>query len=125
MEKKDAKKLAAICAKALDEKKAVNLDVIEIEKISPLADYFVIASGTNANQTDAMSEAVQEAAERAGFAVDHVEGHRNGNWILIDLKAVVVHIFDEEAREFYGLENLWRDGVKVEINELLAEIPAE
>lgn len=118
MEKEESRELAAIAVKALEEKKAVNVEVIEIDEISPLADYFVIASGTNLSQTDAMSDAVQEKAAQAGFLPDHVEGHRNGNWTLIDYKGVVVHIFDEEAREFYALDHLWRDGRKVSLVDL-------
>jgi ribosome-associated protein len=118
MEKKESKELAAICQRAMEEKKAENIEVIEIDGISPLADYFVIASGSNFNQTDAMVQAVEEKAAEAGFVPDHVEGHRNANWTLIDFKGVVVHVFDQEAREFYDLDRIWKDGRKVSIEEL-------
>ncbi|MDO4619820.1 MAG: ribosome silencing factor [Lachnospiraceae bacterium] len=113
MTKEESRKLASIAVKALEDKKAEQIEVIEIDEISPLADYFVIANGTNSSQTEAMVEAVEESAERAGFSVDHVEGHRNANWTLIDFKGVVVHVFDEEAREFYDLARIWRDGKKL------------
>lgn len=118
MTKEESRELAAIAVKALDEKKATDIQVIDISEVSPLADYFVIASGSNFNQTDAMVEAVEEKAALAGFEADHVEGHRNANWTLIDFKGVVVHIFDEEAREFYDLDKMWADGKKVTLEEL-------
>lgn len=118
MEKKESKELAAVCRRTMEEKKAENIEVIEIDGISPLADYFVIASGSNFNQTDAMVQAVEEKAAEAGFVPDHVEGHRNANWTLIDFKGVVVHVFDQEAREFYDLDRIWKDGRKVSIEEL-------
>ncbi len=114
MTKEESKELAAVAVKALEEKKAESIEVIEIDEISPLADYFVIASGTNVNQTDAMVEAVEEKAALAGFAPDHVEGHRNANWTLIDFKGVVVHIFDEEAKAFYDLARIWKDGRQID-----------
>jgi ribosome-associated protein len=110
MLKEESRHLTEIIVKALEDKKAENIEVIEIDGISPLADYFVIANGSNPSQTEAMSEAVEECAERSGFFADHVEGHRNANWTLIDFKGVVVHIFDEEARQFYDLARIWKDG---------------
>lgn len=113
MTKEESRELAAIAVKALESKKAESVEVIEIDEISPLADYFVIASGTNLNQTEAMVQAVEEQAHLAGFTPDHVEGHRNANWTLIDFKGVVVHVFDQEAREFYDLARIWQDGKKL------------
>ncbi len=118
MEKQESRELAAIAVRALDEKKATNIEVIDIEGVSSLADYFVIASGSNFSQLDAMVEGVQEKAALAGFEPDHVEGHRNANWTLIDYKGVVVHVFDEEAREFYALDKNWKDGKRVSLSEL-------
>jgi ribosome-associated protein len=115
MEKHESRELAEIAYKALADKKGMHIEVIEIDGISPLADYFVIASGANLNQTDAMAEEVQRMAALAGFEVDHIEGHRNANWTLIDYKGVVVHIFDEEAREFYDLDRIWKDGKKLDL----------
>lgn len=118
MEKEESRKLAAIAVNALEDKLGRDIKVIEIDEISPLADYFVIATGRNVNQTDAMVEAVEEAAHKAGFEPDHVEGHKNGNWTLIDFKGVVVHIFDEEARGFYDLDRIWKDGKQIEPDTL-------
>ncbi len=118
MTKEESGRLVKIAAAALEEKKAKNIEVIEIDEISPLADYFLIANGTNVNQTEAMVEAVEEAAEKAGFTADHTEGHKNTNWTLIDYKGVVVHIFDEEGRKFYDLARMWQDGKQVDPHTL-------
>ncbi len=121
MEKHESRELAVIAVKALDEKKATDIEVIDIEGVSPLADYFVLATGANFSQLSAMVDGVQEKATMAGFEPDHVEGHRNANWTLLDYKGVVVHVFDEEAREFYGLDKLWKDGKRVGLSELESE----
>ena len=121
MELKESRRLAAIAVKALEDKLATDISVIEIDQISPLGDYFVIATGRNYNQTDAMVDAVEEAGTKAGFEPAHVEGHKNGNWTLLDYKGVVIHIFDEEARSFYDLDRIWKDGTPVDIEELKKE----
>ena len=121
MELKESRRLAAIAVKAREDKLATDISVIEIDQISPLGDYFVIATGRNYNQTDAMVDAVEEAGTKAGFEPDHVEGHKNGNWTLLDYKGVVIHIFDEEARSFYDLDRIWKDGTPVDIEELKKE----
>lgn len=118
MEKKESLALTAVIVKALDDKKAQNVEVIEIDQISPLADYFVIANGTNISQVDALVDSVLEKTAMAGFQPDHVEGHRHANWTLIDFKGVVVHIFDEESREFYDLARIWQDGKKLDPADL-------
>ena len=118
MEKEESRKLAAIAVGALEDKLGRDIKVIEIDEISPLADYFVIATGRKVNQTDAMVEAVEEAAEKAGFSPDHIEGHKNGNCTLDDFQGVVVHVFDEEARGFYDLDRIWKDGKQIEPDEL-------
>lgn len=120
MEKSESRELVGIVVKALEEKKAGHIEVIEIDEISPLADYFVISDGTNTAQTDAMVQAVEENAAKAGFLPDHVEGHRNANWTLIDFKGVVVHVFDTEAREFYDLARLWKDGKQLDPHSFLS-----
>lgn len=114
----ESRNLVEITVAALEEKKAENIEVIRIDDISPLADYFVIANGTNVNQTEAMVDAVEEAAGKAGFTPDHVEGHRNATWTLIDYKGVVIHIFDEEARKFYDLARIWQDGKQLDPHTL-------
>lgn len=119
MTKEESRELVALAVSALEKKKAEHIEVIEIDDISPLADYFVIANGTNQSQTEAMVEAVEEKAGRAGIFPDHVEGHRNANWTLLDFRGVVIHIFDEEARAFYDLTRIWKDGKQLDPESFL------
>ena len=118
MEKAESRRLAGVVVNALLDKLAENVRVVEIDEISPLGDYFVMASGRNLNHTDALRDAGEEAASKAGFEPDHIEGHRNANWTLLDYKGVVVHIFDEEARDFYDLDRIWKDGKEIPLEEL-------
>ena len=93
--------------------KIKKLKIIDIEKVSTLADYFIIASGTNRNQVQAMADSVSEKLGRAGVEPKQMEGYQTANWILMDYRDVVIHIFDEENRLFYDLERIWRDGTLV------------
>lgn len=113
-----SKKMAALVCTALEDKKASNIKVINIENVSALADYFIIASGTNRNQVQAMADNVDETLGRAGHPSKQVEGYASANWILLDFGDVVVHLFDEESRLFYDLERIWRDGKSVEVVDL-------
>ncbi len=115
-----SKKMASLAVHALEEKKASDIKIIDIEKVSTLADYFIISSGSNRNQVQAMADAVEEELGRAGFEPKHVEGYRTANWILMDYGDIVLHIFDEENRVFYDLERIWRDGESI-IKEQLEE----
>jgi len=105
-----SKELAKIAIEAMEDKKAIDIKIIDIEKISTLADYFIIASGSNRNQVQAMADEVDEKMSRAGYEPKNIEGYRNANWILMDYGDLVIHIFDEENRLFYDLERIWRDG---------------
>ena len=114
------KEMALTAAKALDEKKGGDIAAIEITEQTTLADYFVIATGNSNTQINALCGAVEKAMkEQAGEDPHHVEGHRGGTWVLLDFSAVVVHIFNEEAREFYDLERLWSDAKPVDISDIL------
>ena len=114
-----SKELAKLACDALDDKKALEIKVINIENVSTLADYFIIASGTNHNQVQAMADNVDETLGRAGYEPKQIEGYQNANWILMDYKDVIVHIFCREDRLFYDLERIWRDGKTfVDVNEL-------
>ena len=114
----DAKKMALMAVDALEDKKANYISIIDIEKISTLADYFIIASGTNRNQVQAMCDEVDERLGKAGFEPKHIEGYNSANWILLDYGDIVIHLFDEENRLFYDLERIWRDGIKIEKDSL-------
>ena len=106
---------AILLAKALDGKKGEEIKVLKTEGLTTLADYFVICTATSTTQIKAMSDACEEAMEKQGERVHHIEGHRGGTWILLDFSSVVVHIFNEEAREFYDLERLWSDAAPVDL----------
>ena len=113
-----SKELAKLACDALDDKKALEIKVINIENVSTLADYFIIASGTNHNQVQAMADNVDETLGRAGYEPKQIEGYQNANWILMDYRDIVIRIFDEENRLFYDLERIWRDGTVVEVEDL-------
>ena len=100
---------------ALEDKKAEDITVIDISEVSSIADYFIIANGSNTNQLAAMQDAVDEAFYKAGLQAKQVEGNHNSTWILIDYNDVIVHLFDKEDRLFYDLERIWKDGKIIEL----------
>ena len=100
---------------ALEDKKAEDITVIDISGVSSIADYFIIANGSNANQLAAMKDAVDEAFYKSGMNAKQIEGNNNSTWILIDYNDVIVHLFDKEDRLFYDLERIWKDGKIVDI----------
>ena len=110
---------AMILAKALDSKKGGEIKVLKTEALTTLADYFVICTATSSTQVKAMSDACEEAMEKHGEQVHHIEGHRGGTWLLLDFSSVVVHIFTDESRKFYDLERLWGDAEEVNLSEVL------
>lgn len=114
----NAKEMARLACQALEDKKALDVRVIDITGISTLADYFIIASGTNINQVQAMADNVDEVLGRAGFEPKSTEGYQSANWILMDYRDIIVHVFDEENRLFYDLERIWRDGKSITTAEL-------
>ncbi len=113
-----SKKMAAMAVDALEDRKGEDVHVIDISEISTLADFFIIASGTNINQVQALADNVQEVLGRQGFMTKDVEGYDAGNWVLLDFGDIIVHVFDSENRLFYDLERIWRDGKLVDVNEL-------
>ncbi|MEE1314600.1 MAG: ribosome silencing factor [Faecalimonas sp.] len=113
-----AKLMAKLAYKALDDKKGEDIKLIDISNISVLADYFLIANGSNENQVRALVEAVEEELSKAGIEVKQREGYGLGNWVLLDFGDLIVHVFDKENRLFYDLERIWRDGKSVSIDEL-------
>ena len=114
------KEMAVLALKALDEKKAIDVKVIDIHEVSVLADYFIIASGSNSNQVQAMVDNVDEQLSKAGYEPKQIEGPKSSNWILMDYGDMIIHVFDEENRLFYDLERIWRDGKILEMDEFLA-----
>ena len=113
-----SREMAKTACRALSEKKAEDLRVIEISEISPLADYFIIATGSNTNQIQAMVDAVDEALTKEEHQVKQIEGNRNSSWVLMDYGDIIVHVFSQEDRLFYNLEKIWTDGKRIEVEDL-------
>lgn len=110
--------IAKLAITALEDKKAEDIKVIDISEVSVIADYFIIANGTNRNQIQTLSDHVEETLGRAGVDLKQVEGYNNANWVLLDFRDVIIHIFDKENRLFYDLERIWRDGKTIEADNL-------
>ena len=103
---------------ALNDKKAEDITLLEIGQISPIADYFVIASGSNVNQLNAMKDAVDEVMYTNGLHARQIEGNSKSTWILMDYGDMIVHLFSKEDRLFYNLERIWKDGKEINPEEL-------
>ncbi len=106
-----------IIKKALEDKKAVNIEILDVAEQTSLADYFIIASCQSTVQVKACVDEVEEKLEEAGVTVNHTEGYRGGNWILMDYGDVIVHVMQQEVREFYSIERLW-DSVGSDIDNI-------
>ncbi len=114
----NSKEMAKIAVKALEDKKAIDIKVIDISTISVIADYFIIASGSNTNQVQAMSDNADDELTKAGYQRKQLEGYKTANWILMDYNDIIIHIFSEEDRLFYDLERIWHDGKDISLEEL-------
>ena len=114
----ESKKMALLAVEALEDKKAEDITIIEIREVSVLADYFIIADGSNSNQVQAMADSAEEALGRAGYDAKQIEGYQSANWILMDYKDIIVHVFSKEDRAFYDLERIWRDGKQITKEDL-------
>ena len=112
---------ALLAVKAIDDKRGLHIQVIEISDISVLADYMVIATGSSSTHVKALADEVEYQLDQAGISVSHIEGYRSNTWILLDYIDVIVHIFDNEAREFYDLDRMWQDGKPVDISGVVTE----
>lgn len=113
-----SKEMVKIAFQALDDKKAEDIRIIDISDVSVIADYFIIANGTNQNHVQALVDNVQEALFKAGYETDKIEGYRTGSWVLLDYNDIIIHVFSKEDRLFYDLERIWRDGKTVELSDL-------
>ena len=112
---------AIAAVKAIDGKKGLNIQVIRISDISVLADYMVMATGNSSTHVKALADEVEYRLDEAGVSVSHIEGYRSNSWILLDYVDVIVHVFSEEAREFYDLDRLWQDGESIDISEFVTD----
>lgn len=113
-----SKEMARLAYEALEDKKGEDIQIIDIKDISSIADYFIIANGSNSSQVDALVDSVMERLSRNGYKPKRVEGVRSASWILMDYGDVVVHVFSKEDRLFYNLERIWRDGRTINREEL-------
>lgn len=111
--------MVKLAIEALEDKKAEDIRVIDISEVSVLADYFIIAGGSNRSQIQALSDNVEEKLGRAGAPSKQIEGYETANWVLLDFGDIIVHIFDKENRLLYDLERIWRDGKMVDIENFI------
>lgn len=113
-----SKEMARIAWNALNDKKGEDIKIIDITGISVLADYFIIANGTNDSQVNALVDNVEEELHKAGYPLKQREGRVSGSWVLLDFGDIIVHVFDKENRLFYDLERIWKDGKITDIADL-------
>ena len=118
MKKNELKNQVAAAIQACLDKKAEELSILEMEKGSAFTDYFVLCSGTNPRQVQAIADEVELRLKAAGLQPAHVEGYKQAEWILVDYVDFIVHIFSEKARKFYDLERLWKTAKRLEPSEL-------
>ena len=116
-----AKEVAYQVTKALDEKKGMDIKLLRIGDVSSLADYFLICTGTSNTHVKTLCDYAEYTLEQLGEPMLGREGHRGNAWELLDYGSIVVHVFTQEAREFYSLERLWADAEQVDISDIVIE----
>ena len=112
------KQIAEAAVRALDDKNARDLKLLRTTDVTVLADYFVICTATSTTQIKTLADAAEAALEAMGETKLHREGYRGGSWVLLDFGCVVIHLFMEEARQFYNLERLWADAEEISLDSL-------
>jgi ribosome-associated protein len=124
MKKNDLKRQVSEAISACQEKMAEEVTILELEKgTGAFTDYFVVCSGTNPRQIQAIAEEVEDRLEKAGQRPTHVEGYKQAEWVLLDYVDFVVHIFSEKARKYYDLERLWKSAKRLEPTDLTSPRP--
>ena len=116
-----AKEVAYEVTKALDSKKGQDIKLLKIDKVYSLADYFLICTGTSNTHVKTLCDFAEYTREQLGEPLLGREGHRGNSWELLDYGSIVVHVFTEEARQFYSLERLWADAEQVDISTIVIE----
>ena len=116
-----SKQVAYEAARALDEKKGLDLQLLRVNRVSSLADYFIICTGTSNTHVRTLCDCAEYRLEQLGETMLGREGHRGNSWELLDFGAVVIHVFTPVAREFYGLERLWADAEKIDLQDIVTE----
>lgn len=115
--RKEAVETSKRAAKILDDKKAVDVNILKLSDQTVIADCFVIATGTSSTHIKALADEVEfQLQEQLNVKPDHIEGFGNASWILLDYGTVIIHIFTKESRDFYNLERLWSDAEKVDFD---------
>lgn len=114
-----SKQAATVAVRALDDKKAMNLMMLEVKSVTTLTEYMILATGTSDTHIRALCDEVEKKMEEAGETVFHREGYRGDTWIVMDFCGVMVHVFTEEQRKFYDLERLWGDAPLVDLTDVL------
>lgn len=114
----ESKEILLVAANAVNEKKAKDLFAVEVGEITILAEYLLMATATSSTHVKALADEVEAKLSEQGIEPHHVEGRSTG-WILLDYDTVIIHIFNKESREFYGLDRIWNDGNVVDLSELL------
>ena len=118
MVEKNAKEMVKTAVAALQDKKGEDIRVIDISGVTVIADYFIIASGSNPNQVQALVDNVEEQMYKAGYDDPRVEGYNTASWVLLDYNDVIVHVFSQDDRLFYDLERMWHDGKEIDVDSL-------
>ena len=113
--------LAIAVTKALDEKKGMDIKLLKIDKVSSLADYFLICTGTSNTHVKTLCDYAEYTLENLGETMLGREGHRGNSWELLDYGCIVVHVFTDEARKFYDLERLWADAEVIDLTGIVVE----
>ena len=111
--------LAIAVTKALDEKKGMDIKLLKIDRVSSLADYFLICTGTSNTHVKTLCDYAEFTLENLGETMLGREGHRGNAWELLDYGCLVVHVFTDEARKFYDLERLWADAEQIDLSEII------
>ena len=112
-------KIAYEVTKALDEKKGIDIKLLKIDRVSSLADYFLICTGTSNTHVKTLCDYAEYTLENMGETMLSREGHRGNAWELLDYGTIVVHVFTEEARKFYDLERLWADAEQIDLSQIV------
>ena len=113
--------IVVLAARAAAEKKAGEIIALDLNQVASFTDYFLICSGNNQRQVQAIADSVEETLKQNGRRPMHIEGYSTAEWILLDYGDLVVHVFSSQARRFYDLERLWRDAERVALPDDLAE----
>ena len=116
----EAQNIINIAANALNNKKAKQLKVLNIDNLTTLADYFIIATATSSTHVRALADEVEDKLKENGVEVHHIEGRSTG-WIVLDYTSVIVHVFTPNEREFYNLDSMWSDATEVDLSTILDE----